>query len=78
LFYLEGQKLMSVQLRTTPASNNLVARALFEGPFAPGDAAVTNYDIAPDGKTFIMVRSDVERTQTTIRVTPSQFRQSPN
>lgn len=77
LFYLEGQKLMSVQLRTS-TSNNQPPRALFEGPFAPGDAADTNYDVAPDGKTFIMVHSDVEVSQKVIRVAPSRFQQLSN
>lgn len=77
LFYLEGQNLMSVQLRATATSTDGPPTALFDGPFAPGDATDTNYDIAPDGKTFIVVRSDVEAAQKIIRVVPSWFQQLP-
>lgn len=77
LFYLEGHKLMSVRVRATSTSSDGPATALFDGPFTSGDATSTNYDVAHDGKSFVMVRSEVEAAHMTIRVVPSWPQQLP-
>jgi serine/threonine-protein kinase len=52
LFYLSGNKMMVVDIQTSPAFTLGKPRMLFEGPYSNG------YDVAPDGKRFLMVRSN--------------------
>jgi len=55
LFYRSDNKTMVVDITTGPAFTAGKPRVLFEGEydFAPG---VENYDVAPDGQRFVMVK----------------------
>jgi Tol biopolymer transport system component len=56
LFYLHGDRLMAVPIHTAPAPN-VTPRLQFEGRYERSDSG-RNYDVAPDGKRFVMIRSD--------------------
>ncbi len=77
LFYHEGQKLMSVRVRTTPTFSYGPPTTLLEGSYVADDPGVPNYDVALDGKKFIMVRSEIEPGPIEIRVVPDWARQLP-
>jgi Tol biopolymer transport system component len=57
LFYRRGEQVVMVPVQTTPEFSAGVARVLFEGPFEVLDGA-RNYDVAPDGQRFVMIRRD--------------------
>jgi Tol biopolymer transport system component len=60
LFYKGGSEgrveLVRVQLRTAPELEVVSSEALFAMDEIAGSAPHGNYDISPDGKTFVMVR----------------------
>jgi serine/threonine protein kinase len=56
LFYKNGDKLMAVEIQTTPVFRVGKPKVLFEKPYANG------YDVTGDGKRFLMIKSnDVQR-----------------
>jgi len=57
LFYRRGEQVLAVPVQVKPDFSAGVARVLFEGPYDTLVGA-RNYDVAPDGKRFVMVRSD--------------------
>ena len=57
LFYRRGEEMMAVPVQTTPEFTAGAARVLFEGPYETVGGA-RNYDVAPDGRHFVMVRPD--------------------
>jgi serine/threonine-protein kinase len=57
LIYRRGDELFAVAVQTTPAFSVGAQRRLFEGRYDAGTAA-RNFDVAPDGLRFAMVRSD--------------------
>ena len=67
LFYREGERLMAATITTSPAAAVSARQALFEGPFAT-DPYHPNYDVAPDGKSFVMVRQTEESRRMVIVV----------
>jgi serine/threonine-protein kinase len=68
LFYRNGDKMMVVAVQTEPDFNTGTARVLFEGRYAMGSGGGNNYDVTPDGRRFLMVRSDVESAPNQINV----------
>ena len=56
LFYRSADKLMAAAIATSPALSVTSRQMLFQGPYAT-DLYHPNYDVAPDGKSFIMVRT---------------------
>ena len=56
LFYREGERLMMVDVQLTPEFRASRPRQLLEWP--QGSATSRNFDIAPDGRSFVMVRTD--------------------
>jgi Tol biopolymer transport system component len=62
LFYRTGAKLMAATIATTPTLTVTTRETLFEGPFAT-DIYHPNYDVAPDGKSFVMIRPVEENRQ---------------
>jgi len=63
LFYREGLKWMSVAVQTQPEFRAAAPRLMFEGPYlnVPG----VSYDVAPDGRRFIMLEESVKQPPTT-------------
>jgi Tol biopolymer transport system component len=55
LFYRAGPALMAATIRSAPALAVLARDTLFDGPY-PTDPWHPNYDVAPDGRSFIMLR----------------------
>jgi hypothetical protein len=53
LFFREGDRMMAVQIHAQPKFTATRPSLLFNGPFARGVAA--NYDVSPDGQTFVML-----------------------
>ena len=59
LFYRNGNKMMVVDVSTTPDLGLSRPRILFEQRYAFGSAqTVANYDVSPDGERFVMVKDD--------------------
>jgi hypothetical protein len=52
LFYRNGNGMMAVDVQTTPLFRAGVPKILFQGRYGQG------YDVAPDGKRFLMVKPD--------------------
>jgi Tol biopolymer transport system component len=57
LFYRRGDQVLAVPVLTGPDFSASTPRVLFEGPYDVVEGA-RNYDVAPDGKRFVMVRTD--------------------
>ena len=66
LFYrpLDGDGLMIVDVSSDPSFEVSSPRLLFGGRYVLDPAAFANYDVAPDGQTFVMVRSDDSQRHT--------------
>ncbi|MGH9862509.1 MAG: protein kinase domain-containing protein [Candidatus Acidiferrales bacterium] len=62
LFYRNGNKLMAVSVQTRSGFQASTPRMLFEGPYELGTARATNYDVAPDGQRFVMIKLDEQAT----------------
>lgn len=56
IFYRNGDKMMSVEVKTTPGFAASTPRLLFEGNYRHGVTYRPDYDVTPDGKRFLMVR----------------------
>ena len=54
LFYLNGDKMIAVDITTDPTFAAGKPRLLFEGRYQQGGSRA-NYDVTPDGKRFVMV-----------------------
>jgi serine/threonine-protein kinase len=55
LYYRVGSEVVEATIATTPSLRVSGRRLLFSGPYAT-DVFHPNYDVAPDGKSFLMVR----------------------
>jgi Tol biopolymer transport system component len=60
LFYLNGDKMMVADIQTKPVFSTGTPRMLFESysSFVTAGAVVTNYDVAPDGQRFLMLKEE--------------------
>jgi Tol biopolymer transport system component len=59
LFYRNGDRMMVVDVATSPTLTLSQPRILFEQRYAFGSAqTVPNYDVSPDGQRFVMVKDD--------------------
>lgn len=56
LFYRAGDKMMTVPVTLQPAFTAAMPRLLFEGRFERPLASYPNYDVAPDGQRFLMLK----------------------
>ena len=58
LFYRNNDQLLAVTIRTEPRIAADTPRVLFTGPYVatPVGAGPRNYDVSPDGQSFVMVR----------------------
>ncbi len=58
LFYRSEQRLMVVAVETQPTFKAETPRILFEGFYRPAYFDLTtNYDISPDGQSFMMIKA---------------------
>jgi eukaryotic-like serine/threonine-protein kinase len=57
LFYRVGNKMMAVDVTTQGAFSAGKPRVLFEGAFVPTPRSLSNYDVAPDGQRFLMLKA---------------------
>ena len=57
LFFRRGDQLLAVPVRTVPSFSAGAPKVLFDGAYEVVEGA-RNYDVAPDGKRFIMIRRD--------------------
>jgi Tol biopolymer transport system component len=59
LFYRVGNRMMVVDVSTSPDLTLSPPRVLFEQRYAFGSAqTIPNYDVSPDGQRFVMVKDD--------------------
>ncbi len=56
LFYRSGNKMMAVDISTQPGFAAGKPRVLFQGRYEPTPATAPNYDVAPDGQRFLMLK----------------------
>ncbi len=75
LFYRNADKMMAVSITTQPAFAAAPPRLLFQGAFEEFGRAdlPRNYDIAPDGERFVMIRSEQQSTPTQLNVVLNWF-----
>jgi len=59
LFYLEGNKMMAVDVTTQPAFSAGTPRKLFEGQYVESPTGSTGYSISPDGQRFLRIQTSV-------------------
>jgi len=62
LFYRSGDKMMAVDIATQPGFAAGKPKVLFEGQYLPTPATFPNYDVAPDGQRFLMLKP-IEQAQ---------------
>jgi Tol biopolymer transport system component len=74
LFYRNGNRMMVVSVETEPLFTAGRPRLLFEGRFrsSMGYQASANYDVFPDGQSFVMVK-DLQESETRINVVLNWF-----
>ncbi len=58
LFFQNEDKMMAVDVETKPTFRAGRPRTLFEVHFLGGETTYDSYDVAPDGKRFIMIKED--------------------
>jgi Tol biopolymer transport system component len=58
LFYRSGDKMMGISLETEPTFTATKPRFLFADPYVKQGWFVANYDVSPDGQSFLMVKSE--------------------
>jgi len=56
LFYRTGDRMMAVDVATQPSFHAGKPRVLFEGRYERTPATGPNYDVAPDGQRFLMLK----------------------
>jgi serine/threonine-protein kinase len=72
--YYRGQGwVMAVPVATEPTFQLEKPRPLFEAPYADAGATYANYDVTPDGQSFVMVRTDEELASTRLVVVLNWF-----
>ena len=70
LFYRHGKRVMVVDVTRKESSTPAHPRMLFEGDYAKG--LYQNWDVAPDGESFVMVSRDADRPRE-IRIVENWF-----
>jgi Tol biopolymer transport system component len=75
LFYRSGNKMMAVEITTQPNFALGNPRVLFEGPYVLATVPISNYDVSPDGRRFLMVKptEQVQAAPTQINVVLNWF-----
>ncbi len=74
LFYRSGDTMMTVEITTQPGFSAGKPKVLFEGEYLPTPGTFPNYDVAPDGRRFLMLKpSETESAPTQINVVLNWF-----
>jgi serine/threonine-protein kinase len=69
LFYRSGKKMMAAEYESQPTFSPGKPKELFEGPYLPTPRSFPDYDVAPDGQRFLMVKpADAEQPASQINV----------
>jgi Tol biopolymer transport system component len=68
LYFRSGDSLMVSTIETDPDFRAGKPSPLFEAPFDSAGSLYADYDASPDGESFVMIRSEKERTATRILV----------
>ena len=58
IYYRNGLRLMAVEVDASSGFRAGLPRFLFEGPYTLEVAGNANYDVAPDGERFLMIRQE--------------------
>jgi hypothetical protein len=61
-FYRSDDKMMAVDITTEPNFKAGKPKVLFEGRYQPTPATGPNYDVAPGGQRFLMVKPSEQET----------------
>jgi Tol biopolymer transport system component len=67
LYYLQGDQMMAVAIQATATISAGAPRRLFEGRYERSGVG-RNYDLSPDGKRFVMIRSEERDTAARVHV----------
>jgi eukaryotic-like serine/threonine-protein kinase len=75
LFYRSGDKMMVVDVAAQPSFAAGKPKVLFERPYQPTPATLSNYDVSPDGQRFLMLKpvAAAEGAPTQINVVQNWF-----
>jgi len=68
LFYRRGDAIMEVAITTSPMPVIGTPQPVFEGPYTKSSAFWPDYDVTPDGRRFLMVKSSPRKPATRINV----------
>ena len=68
LFYRAGTSLMVVDVVTEPRFEPAKPRVAFEAPYDQAGSLYANYDVRPDGRNFVMIRSEQDAAASRIHV----------
>jgi serine/threonine-protein kinase len=68
LFYRAGRAFMSVPVGTSPTFTPGSPTQLFEGSFETGHRFHPNYDVAPDGRRFLVITRDGQQPGVSVHV----------
>ena len=74
IFYRNGDKMMVAGVETKTTFSTAKPRLLFEGHYEAGMYTFQpNYDVAPDGQRFLMIRETEQKSGTQINVVLNWF-----
>jgi serine/threonine-protein kinase len=73
IFYRSGDKVLAVDVQTDPDFTAGTPRVLFEEPYAMWYGGGNNYDVTPDGRRFLMIKTDLESAPRQIHVVLNWF-----
>jgi dipeptidyl aminopeptidase/acylaminoacyl peptidase len=65
LFYVNGDKMMAVEVRTQPAFSAGTPQLLFTGRYEISPNGTADYDVSPDGKRFLKIQPTSSEQATT-------------
>ena len=69
LFFRSGDRMMAVDVTSKPGFAAGKPRVLFEGSYEPTVFTVANYDVAPDGQRFLMLKRTDQRAAAPTQIT---------
>ncbi len=63
LFYRNGDKMLAVDVTTQPGFGAGTPTLLFAGPYQRPSSSNTNYDVAADGQSFLMIKASEQEAE---------------